>query len=85
MLPVRVFVDPDPDALLQANTNAGSSLRQVAFDKSIQRHLGSALYRDRIEKFQRETGRSLQDADFSERDLVYVLQWRSPTDAWLYS
>lgn len=69
-IPVRVFVDPDPDALLQANTNAGTSLRQVAFDKSIVRHLGNALYRDRIERFRRETGRGPTDADFSEKDLV---------------
>ncbi|MDP2949441.1 MAG: HNH endonuclease [Chloroflexota bacterium] len=69
-LPVRIFVDPDIDVLLQANTNAGGKLRQVAFDKSVQRHLGSALYRDRVERFQRETGRSPDDFRFSERDLV---------------
>jgi HNH endonuclease len=43
-LPVRVFVDPDPDLLLVANTNAGTTLRQVAFDKSVQRRLGSSLF-----------------------------------------
>jgi hypothetical protein len=69
-LPVRVFLDPDIDVLLQANTNAGTKLRQVAFDKSVQRHLGSALYRDRVERFQRETGRASDDYAFSERDLV---------------
>lgn len=35
-LPIRVFVDPDPDLLLTTNTNAGTTLRQVAFDKSVQ-------------------------------------------------
>ena len=35
-LPVRIFIDPDPDLLLTANTNAGTTLRQVAFDKSVQ-------------------------------------------------
>ncbi len=69
-LPVRVFLNPNLDVLLQANTNAGSKLRQVAFDKSIQRHLGSALYRDRVERFQQETSRSVAEFDFSERDLV---------------
>lgn len=63
-------MDPDIDVLLQANTNAGGKLRQVAFDKSVQRHLGSALYRDRVERFERETGRSPDDFRFSERDLV---------------
>ena len=42
-LPVRVFVDPDIDILLTANTHAGTTLRQVAFDKSVQRSLGSSL------------------------------------------
>ena len=41
-LPVRVFVKPDTNVLLQANTNAGGKLRQVAFDAAVMRHLGSA-------------------------------------------
>ena len=58
-LPMRIFVDPDIETLLQANTNAGSKLRQVAFDKSAPlRHLGSALYRDRTERYQVETRKS---------------------------
>ena len=51
-LPVRVFVDPDINTLMQANTNAGSSLRQVAFDKAVMRHLGSSLYHERAQRFQ---------------------------------
>jgi hypothetical protein len=69
-LPVRVFVDPDPDTLITTNTNAGTTLKQVAFDKSVQRHLGSALYQDRVQRFQKETGRAADDIGFSERDLV---------------
>ncbi len=69
-LPVRVFIDPDPDTLITANTNAGTTLKQVAFDKSVQRHLGSSLYQDRIHRYQKETGRSHDDLGFSERDLV---------------
>lgn len=69
-LPVRVFVNPDPDVLLTANTHAGTTLRQVAFDKSVQRHLGSALYQERIEQFLRDRGLSEDFRDFSERDLV---------------
>ena len=69
-LPVRVFIDPDPDTLITTNTNAGTTLKQVAFDKSVQRHLGSALYQDRIQRFLKETGRSEDDLSFSERDLV---------------
>ena len=69
-LPVRVFVDPDVNVLTQANTNAGSSLRQVAFDKAVMRHLGSSLYRTRSEQYQRMQGLSEDDYSFSELDLV---------------
>ena len=69
-LPVRVFIDPDPDTLITTNTNAGTTLKQVAFDKSVQRHLGSSLYQDRIQRFLKETGRAEDDLSFSERDLV---------------
>lgn len=69
-LPVRIFLNPDVDILLTTNTNAGTTLRQVAFDKSVQRHLGSALYIDRVERYQRETGYSSNEFTFSERDLM---------------
>ncbi len=69
-LPVRIFINPDIDVLLTANTNAGTSLRQVAFDKSVQRHLGSTLYLDRVERFKKETNRISDDFSFSEKDLV---------------
>ena len=69
-LPVRVFIDPDPDTLITTNTNAGTTLKQVAFDKSVQRHLGSSLYRDRVQRFRKETNREESDFSFSERDLV---------------
>jgi hypothetical protein len=69
-LPVRVFIDPNADTLITTNTNAGTTLKQVAFDKSVQRHLGSALYQDRVQRYQAETGRAEDDIGFSERDLV---------------
>ncbi len=50
-LPMRVFLNPNLDILLTANTNAGTTLRQIAFDKSVQRHLGSALFLDRLERY----------------------------------
>jgi len=76
-LPVRVFVDPDVDTLLTANTNAGTTLRQVAFDKSVQRHLGSALYVDRVERYKKELGLDEEDFSFSERDLVKFFKGES--------
>ncbi len=69
-LPVRVFIDPDADTLITTNTRAGTTLKQVAFDKSVQRHLGRSLYLDRIQRFQHETNRAEDDLRFSERDLV---------------
>jgi hypothetical protein len=77
VLPVRVFIDPDPETLITANTNAGTTLKQVAFDKSVQRHLGSTLYWDRIDRFQKETGRQDEDLSFSERDLVSYYKGQS--------
>ena len=77
-LPVRVFLNPDLDLLLTTNTNAGTTLRQVAFDKSVQRHLGSALFQDRIERYRKDRS-LLPDAEsFSEKDLVnhFKGEWR---------
>lgn len=76
-LPVRVFVHPDVDTLLTANTNAGTTLRQVAFDKSVQRHLGSALYVDRVEQYKKDLALSEDDFSFSERDLVKFFKGES--------
>ncbi len=69
-LPLRVFVEPDTNILLQANTNAGGKLRQVAFDAAVMRHLGSSLYVERVRKYQSMRGLSEHDYNFSEQDLV---------------
>ena len=69
-LPVRVFLEPDVNVLLQANTNAGGKLRQVAFDTAVMRHLGSSLYVDRVKRYQSMRGLAENDYSFSEQDLV---------------
>lgn len=69
-LPLRVFVQPDTNVLLQANTNAGGKLRQVAFDAAVMRHLGSSLYVERVKKYQSMRGLAPDDYSFSEQDLV---------------
>jgi hypothetical protein len=69
-LPVRIFLQPDVNVLLLANTNAGGKLRQVAFDSAVMRHLGSSLYVDRVRRYQAMRGLSESDYSFSERDLV---------------
>ena len=76
-LPIRIFINPDADTLLKTNTNAGTTLRQVAFDKSVQRHLGSALYFDRIERYKADLGVGDDDYRFSERDLVKYFKGES--------
>lgn len=69
-IPVRIFIDPNKDKITEANFNAGTTLKQVAFDKSIQRHLGSTLYQDRVERYQKHTGRPTDDFSFSEKVLI---------------
>lgn len=69
-LPMRVFVEPDTNLLLQANTNAGGKLRQVAFDAAVMRHLGSTLYAERVSQYRSLRGLEDGDYSFSERDLV---------------
>lgn len=76
-LPIRVFVNPDIDLIIKTNFRAGTVLRQVAFDKSIQRHLGNTLYLDRVKKYQLETKRDENDYNFSERDLVNYFKGES--------
>lgn len=76
-LPIRVFINPDVDTLLTTNTNAGTTLRQVAFDKSVQRHLGSALYLDRIGRYKKDLELDELNFDFSEKDLVKYFKGES--------
>jgi len=69
-LAMRVFLEPNVDVLLQANTNAGGKLRQVAFDAAVMRYLGSSLYVDRVRRYQSMRGLGEGDYSFSEQDLV---------------
>lgn len=69
-IPVRIFINPDEDLIIKTNFRAGTVLRQVAFDKSIQRHLGNTLYYDRVKQYQNEMKLDENNFNFSERDLV---------------
>ena len=73
-LPVRIFLRPDLKVLLQANTNAGDKLRQVAFDSAVKRHLGSTLYYERVQEYQRLKHLAADDFSFSEIDLVKLFR-----------
>lgn len=70
MIPLRIFVQPDLKVLLNANTNAGDTLKQVAFDQAVKRHLGSSLYRERLAEFRQARKLLESDMSFSEQDLV---------------
>ncbi len=67
---MRVFVNPNEQLLLTANTNAGTTLRQVAFDKSVQRRLGSSILIDRILRYRQDRGLNSDNEDYSEKTLV---------------
>ena len=51
-LPVRVFINPDTKKLIDTNLHAGTTLKQVAFDKSVISGLGSLIYKQHITQYQ---------------------------------
>ena len=69
-LVVRVFLKPNIDRLTETNTNAGSTLRQIAFDKSIMRQLNNTLYSERVKKYQVAHNLKEDDYSFSEQQLI---------------
>ena len=69
-LVVRVFLEPNIDRLTETNTNAGSILRQIAFDKSIMRQLNNTLYSERVKKYQIAHNLKEDDYSFSEQQLI---------------
>ncbi len=69
-LVVRIFLNPNIDRLTETNTNAGSTLRQIAFDKSIMRQLNNTLYAERVKKYQSEHSLKEDDFSFSEQQLI---------------
>lgn len=69
-LVVRIFLNPNIDRLTETNTNAGSNLRQIAFDKSIMRQLNNTLYFERVKKYQQEHNLKEDDYTFSEQQLI---------------
>ncbi len=73
-LPIRLFIKPDPNVLLAANTNAGDKLRQVAFDAAVKRHLGSTLYQERVVEYQKLKQLAPDDFSFSEKDMVKLFR-----------
>ena len=67
---VRLFINPDLDRLIETNTNAGSKLKQIAFDKAIVRQLHDTLYSERLRKYQQDHFLGEDNFSFSEQNLV---------------
>ncbi|SNV32711.1 Uncharacterized protein conserved in bacteria [Chryseobacterium taklimakanense] len=76
-IPVRIFINPDAEKLIQTNFRAGTVLRQVAFDKSVQRHLGSTLYYDRVRRYQEDLNLTEDNLNFSEKELLNYFKGES--------
>ena len=69
-LVLRLFINPDIERLIETNTNAGSKLKQIAFDKSIVRQLHDTLYTERLKKYQSDHNLLPDDYSFSEQQVV---------------
>jgi hypothetical protein len=73
-LPIRIFINPDTNVLLDANTNAGDKLRQVAFNVAVKRHLGNTIYNERLEEYRKLRNLPADSLDFSEQDVVALFR-----------
>lgn len=73
-LPIRIFIRPNLDVLLEANTNAGDKLRQVAFGIDVKQHLGNTLYMERVTDYQHHRQLAADDFSFSEEDMVQLFR-----------
>lgn len=76
-IPVRIFINPNEDTIIKTNFRAGTTLRQVAFDKSVQRNLGNTLYIDRVERYQKEHNLESENLNFSEKELTNYFRGES--------
>lgn len=78
-LPVRIFINPDTKKLTDTNLHAGTTLRQVAFDKSVISGLGSVIYRQHLTQYQETKKLQSDDFNFSEKDLLGVFMAEGKT------
>lgn len=67
---MRIFLSPDVNRLQETNTNAGSTLSQIAFDKFVLRQLNNTLYNEKIKDYQDDHKLKADDFSFSEQKLV---------------
>jgi hypothetical protein len=67
---LRIFLNPDVNRLQETNTNAGSSLAQIAFPKHVLRQLNNTLYNEKIKEYQSRHNLKSDDFSFSEQNLA---------------
>ncbi len=66
---VRLFINADVNILTETNANAGSKLRQIAFDKAIMRQLNNTQYQEKVKKYKLEHDLAEDNFSFSETQL----------------
>ena len=66
---VRLFIQSDINKLTETNANAGSKLRQIAFDKAVMRQLNNTQYLEKVKQYKDEHNLSEDDYSFSEYNL----------------
>lgn len=66
---VRLFINTDVTVLTETNANAGSKLRQIAFDKAIMRQLNNTQYSEKVKQYQIEHQLAEDNFSFSEMQL----------------
>jgi len=66
---VRLFLNADVNVLTETNANAGSKLRQIAFDKAIMRQLNNTQYNEKVKEYQTAHGLDADNFHFSEAAL----------------
>lgn len=71
-IPVRIFINPDSKKLIDTNLHAGTTLKQVAFDKSVISGLGSLIYKQHITQYQEIKHLDEDNFNFSEIDMLNV-------------
>jgi hypothetical protein len=66
---LRLFIHADITRLTETNANAGSKLRQIAFDKAVMRQLNNTQYYEKVKQYRAEHKLPDDDLSFSEASL----------------
>ena len=66
---IRLFINPNVNRLTETNANAGSKLRQIAFDKAIMRQLNNTQYLEKVKKYKEDYNLPEDNFSFSEMQL----------------